>query len=327
MSRERARRAEVVTAAIAQAAPEPSDLAASLDKLEHFTRQAANEGAALVVFGETWIGGYPAWLDVCSDVALWDHGPTAEAFAELRRSSLVVADDDGPSPECRRLGQLAAELGIVLALGANERVDVGPGNRTLYNSILVFDEQGELALHHRKLVPTYTERLVWGPGDGHGLRPAKTGLGRIGGLVCWEHWMPLARQALHRAGEDIHLALWPTVKELHQVASRHYAFEARSFVLAAGSILGVDALPQGLELAESVDEAGDDDGLLLRGGSAIYGPDGELVAGPVWDEETLLLAELDYRQVDQAALTLDVSGHYSRPDVFEFSLRPSPPRE
>ena len=134
--------------------------------------------------------------------------------------------------------------------------------------------------------------------------------------------MPLARQALHQSGEDIHLALWPMVKDLHQMASRHYAFEARSFVLAAGSILGVDALPEGLTLAEPAAE----DGLLLRGGSAIYGPDGECLAGPVRDEETLLVAELDYRSIDRAALTLDVSGHYSRPDVFEFGVRPSPPR-
>lgn len=310
-------RPEGAVVAIAQAAPEPGDLGRTLDKLEELTRQAAAEGAQLVTFGETWIGGYPAWLDVCSDVALWDHGPTAEAFADLRRNSLVV-----PSAESERLGRLAAELEIVLSVGANERVDGGPGNRTLYNSILLWDAHGRLAVHHRKLVPTYTERLLWGPGDAAGLRPAETHLGRIGCLVCWEHWMPLARQALHAAGEHVHLALWPMVKELHQVASRHYAFEGRTFVLAAGSIASADSLPPGLELAEPLE----DDELILRGGSAIYGPDGELVAGPVWDDETLLVAELDYGLIDQAALTLDVSGHYSRPDVFEFGIRPAPDR-
>lgn len=302
-----------ITVALAQARPDPFDTAKSLDVVAEYVGRAAAEGARLVVFGETWLGGYPAWLDLCPDIGLWGDPRMADAFAALRRSSITV-----PGPECERLAGLAKEHAVVLALGINERVDTGPGNRTLYNSILAFDADGSLALHHRKLVPTYTEKLVWGPGDAAGLRSVDTAAGRIGGLVCWEHWMPLPRQALHVCGETIHLALWPTVKDLHQMASRCYAFEGRCFVLAVGSILKASDLPSELPTAEPLD----DDTLVLSGGSAVIGPDGEYVAGPVFDDETLLIADLELAAIDRAALTLDVTGHYARDDVFDFAVRP-----
>ncbi len=302
-----------VTVAIAQARPLPFDTPAGVDKAVEFIGRAAGEGARLVVFGETWLGGYPVWLDVCPDIALWGDPAMQEAFAELRRSSIAV-----PGPESDRLAATAREHEIVVVMGINERVDRGPGNRTLYNSILMFDADGTLVSHHRKLVPTFTEKLVWGPGDAAGLKAVDTAAGRIGALVCWEHWMPLARQALHRDGETIHLALWPTVNDLHQMASRHYAFEGRCFVLAAGSILQASDLPAGLSTAEprSPDE------LLLKGGSAMVGPDGEYLASPVFDDETLLVTDLDLSAIDRAALTLDVTGHYARDDVFDFAVRP-----
>jgi predicted amidohydrolase len=173
--------------------------------------------------------GLPAWLDYCSDAALWDHAPSKEVFARLRQNSIVV-----PGKETQLFAQLAGDRDLTLVIGVNERVETGPGNGTLYNSLLTFTPDGRLANHHRKLVPTYTERLVWGQGDGGGLASVETPSGRVGGLICWEHWMPLARQALHNAGEHIHVAVWPTVHEMHQIASRHYAFEARCFVLAVG---------------------------------------------------------------------------------------------
>ncbi len=178
--------------------------------------------------------------------------------------------------------------------------------------------EGELANHHRKLTPTYTERLVWGPGDAAGLKAVETPIGRVGGLICWEHWMPLARQALHHSGEHIHVAVWPSVKEMHQIASRHYAFEARRFVLAAGLIMSASDLPA--ELSIPAELAQKPDTLILRGGSAITAPDGRYVAGPVWDDETILTAEIDLTEIDQEKMTLDTSGHYFRSDVFEFSV-------
>ena len=166
--------------------------------------------------------------------------------------------------------------------------------------------------------------MVWGPGDSEGLRSADTPAGRIGGLVCWEHWMPLARQALHVSGEDIHIAVWPTVLERHQIASRHYALEGRCFVLAAGSLMRASALPPGLE--RDAARAPADDTLVLCGGSAIIGPDGAYIVPPRLDEPAILLAALDSAQLDAERMTLDVAGHYSRPDVFSFDVRPAPPR-
>ena len=308
-----------VRVAIAQSSPHYLDLEATLDKTEQLCTEAAAGGAQLVVFGETWITGYPTWLDHCSDAALWNHLPTRQVYAALRQASIVI-----PGPETERLGRLASEAKIVIVVGANERVDQGAGNGTLFNALLTFDSDGSLVRHHRKLVPTYTERLVWGEGDAAGLEPVSTRIGRIGGLVCWEHWMPLTRQAMHVWGEDIHVAVWPTVHEMHQIASRHYAFEARCFVLAAGSISRVRDLPQQLDWPEKYRHQPEH--LLLRGGSAIIAPDGRYLAGPIYDEETLVPAVLDLEEIDQGKMTLDVTGHYHRDDIFDMQVirrRPS----
>lgn len=302
-----------VKVAVVQSSPVFMNLEASLEKAVGLIGRAAAEGARLVTFGETWLPGYPAWLDHCPGAALWNHEPTKQVFARLRQNSVAV-----PGVETERLGRAAREHELVLVIGVNERVTRGPGNGTLYNSLLTFDANGSLIRHHRKLVPTYTERLVWGQGDGIGLEAADTVVGRVGGLVCWEHWMPLARQALHTSGEHVHVAVWPTVHEMHQIASRHYAFEARCFVLAAGLIMRARDLPP--ELDTPAELANDLDGLLLRGGSAVIGPDGRYIAGPVFDEETILTAEIDFSEIDREKMTLDVSGHYHRPDVFDLRL-------
>jgi nitrilase len=150
----------------------------------------------------------------------------------------------------------------------------------------------------------------------------ETPAGRVGGLVCWEHWMPLARQAMHESGEDIHAALWPTVHEMHQVASRQYAFEGRCFVLAAGSVMRASALPAGLE--PHPDRVSGPDQLVLRGGSAIIAPDGRYLAGPSYDRAQVLVATLDLAERRAESMTLDVTGHYARPDVFDFTVRRAP---
>jgi predicted amidohydrolase len=169
-------------------------------------------------------------------------------------------------------------------------------------------------------MPTYTERLVWGHGDSAGLRGVDTPAGRVGGLICWEHWMPLARQALHDSGQDIHAALWPTVYERHQIASRHYAFEGRCFVIAAGSVMKASSLPT--ELEPDPRRVTSADQLILRGGSAIIAPDGTYVVTPVFDEPRLIVADLELSRVREESMTLDVSGHYSRGDCFDFSVVP-----
>lgn len=304
--------------AIVQAAAVPFDVEASLDIAGALVAEAAAGGATLVVFGETWLTGYPAWIDYWPRQGLWDDPAVKDLYGRFRRAAITV-----PGPHADRLARLASEHGVTVVIGINERVDDGPGHGTLYNTLLVFDADGRLALHHRKLVPTHTERLWWGPGDAHGLRVVPTAAGRVGGLVCWEHWMPLARQALHEGGELVHVAQWPTHKAMAQVASRHYAFEGRCFVLAAAGLLHRDALPAAL-VEECVGIP--DDGLLLRGGSAIVGPDGEWIVEPVFDREQILFASLDPERRDAEAMALDVTGHYARPELLTLGLRRGPPR-
>ena len=209
-------------------------------------------------------------------------------------------------------------------MGVVERVSAGPGRGTLYNSLLTYGPDGSLLNHHRKLVPTYTERMVWGPGDAAGLRAVDSPVGRVGGLICWEHWMPLARQALHESGEDLHAAVWPTVHEMHQVASRHYAFEGRCFVLAAGSLMRGSALPPDLEIAPGRVQSSEP--WVLRGGSAIVGPDGLYVVSPLYDVPGVLVADLDLGRCREEGMTLDVAGHYHRPDCFAFETIAPPTR-
>lgn len=296
--------------AIAQAEPRYLDLASGLDYTETLVAQAAKQGAQLVAFPETWLPGYPAWLDCARDVGLWDHSPVKRLYAKLARESIEV-----PGADCNRLAEMARSNQVVLSVGVQERGRGKSGNATLYNSILMFDTDGRLIQHHRKIMPTFTERLIWGHGDGSGLHGADTSGGvRIGGLICWEHWMPMARQKLHTSGEQIHIAQWPWVKEMALVASRHYAFEGRCFVLACGALLHAGALPSELELLPEL--LSSPDPLLLRGGSAIIGPDGTILAGPLMDVTDILHAEVDLDRIWEESLTMDVAGHYSRPDLF-----------
>ena len=303
----------MVSVAIIQARAPYYNLAKCLDKAGSLIKEAARKGAKLITLGETWFPGYPAWLDFTPSVAFWDHGPTKQVYARLYENSLAL-----DSPELLQLRDLAKALEVVLALGINERVNTGRGNRSLYNSIITIDADGEIANHHRKLRPTFTEQMVWAQGDGAGLRAAETAIGRVGGLICWEHWMPHARQALHLSNETIHIALWPAVKELHLVASRHYAFEGRAFVLAAGSIMPAADMPKELELSDEL--RAQPDKLLLDGGSAVIGPDGEFLIAPVYGEETILYAELEPRHIVEEQMALDVTGHYARDDIFTFAV-------
>ncbi len=303
-----------VRVAIVQAAPLFLDLDKSVDKAIRLTGEAGRKGARLVAFGETWLPGYPAWLDLCPGSAYWDHAPAKKAYARLAGNSAVI-----PGPETDRLGAAARENGVVMVIGMHERVAGGPGHGTLYNTNLVIGPDGEILSRHRKLVPTHAERLVWGPGNGEGLEAVSTPAGRVGSLICWEHWMPLARQAMHESAEEIHVAAWPTVRDMYQVASRHYAFEGRCFVLAAGSITKARDLPADLDLPP--DLQGKPDALVCAGGSCIIAPDGSLLAGPVFDREEILVADLDLGRIAEESMALDVTGHYNRPDVFQFSRR------
>lgn len=304
----------VVVVAAVQAAPIYLNLERSLSRALELIAEAAKRRAQLVVFPESWLPGYPAWLDTGRDVAVWDHQPMKRLYAQLLENSVVV-----PGRVTDALGEAARRHNLTLVMGVHERVGEGAGRGTLYNSILTFGPTGELLNVHRKLVPTFNERLIWGQGDGRGLRAVETPVGRVGGLICWEHWMPHARQALHIAGEDIHVALWPSVKEMHQIASRHYAFEGRCFVVAAGGIMRRSDLPGELDFGNNV--PGDDNEFILNGGSAVIGPDGQYVAGPAFGSEVIILARINLERIREESLALDVTGHFNRPDLFDFRVK------
>ncbi|MBI3884143.1 MAG: carbon-nitrogen hydrolase family protein [Opitutae bacterium] len=314
-----------VRAAVVQHPPVFLHLELSVARACALTAEAARAGAELVVFPESWLPGYPVWLDDAPGAGLWGHPPATALYRLLSENSLTV-----PGPHFSRLLACAKENRVHLVMGAHER-DGG----TLYNTMLFLSRDGVTHRVHRKLMPTYTERLLWGQGDGRTLEPLPTEFGPLGGLVCWEHWMPLARAAMHAQHETVHVAQWPTVREMHLVASRHYAFEGRCFVLAAGTVLTRGDVLTGFRAHGAAAEAaaesllqqipGDDGTLLLRGGSAIIAPDGDLLAGPLHRETGILHAELDLALITDGHLTLDTAGHYARPDVFQLTVNTRPP--
>ncbi len=307
------RRMTKLPVAVVQAAPIPLDFQAGINKAVRLAREAIDAGARVVAFGETFLGGYPLWLDEAPGAALWDH-PGSKALHRIMLEQAVVANDERLLP----LQELADASGAIISIGAHERV-----RRSLVNNQLTF-RPGLPALDHRKLVPTHGERLIWARGDGSTLGVHQAEWGRLGTLICWEHWMPLARAAMHNLGEDVHIAAWPTVRESHQIASRHYAMEGRCFVLAAGLVQTRDDLFDGLERvggdaeAKALFEAIPGE-VLNRGGSLIAAPDTRVIAQAGEGEETLF-AELDLAEVAEGLTNLDTDGHYARPDVFELRV-------
>ena len=300
---------------LAQYSPVQNDLAACLNKMESIMLQAHKEDLDLLVFGETWLSGYPAWIDHCPNIALWDDPGMKKAYRQLVENSIDLGGN-----EIKQIAARVAEYQLPIVLGINERVAGGPGNGTLYNTVLVFDKNGKIKVHHRKLMPTYTEKMIYGLGEGQGLEAADLSFGRVGALICWEHWMPLTRQAMHNSGEHIHIALWPQVHDMLQLASRHYAFEGRCYVLAVGQIMTVAQIPSELKLPDHLKDHPETQ--ILNGGSCIIGPDGQYIVEPQFGLEELIVAEIDLGKTTEESMTLDTSGHYQRPDVFNFSVNP-----
>jgi nitrilase len=292
---------EPVTVACAQVEPVPFDRDATIGRIGEVAAEAAGKDAKLVLFPEAFIPAYPSNRWVRFLAAGQD---SKAAWAKLARESLEV-----PGPDSDRIGEIAREHGLWLAVGANE-LDRG----TIYNALLLYGPDGELALHHRKLVPTNHERLVWGQGTGAGLEAVETAVGRVGGLICWENFMPLARFSLYESGVEIYLA--PTAEDSEQWhdSMKHIARESRAFVLSCSVFQRASSYPDDVQLAE-----GDD--LIGRGGSAILAPDGSYLAGPLWDEEGILYAELDPQRLYEERQRFDPAGHYHRPDVFRLKVR------
>ena len=303
-----------VKIAIVQSSAVHLNLEKSLEQAAKLMKEASQAGAELIVFGECWLSGYPAWLDYCPEVAFWDHEPTKEVFAKMLQNSVEV-----PGEASRYLCELANQYQINVCIGINERSTQGASNGTLYNAFLIIDREGNILNHHRKLMPTYTEKLVHGIGDGHGLKAVETSIGRLGALICWEHWMPLTRQAMHLSDEHFHIALWPKVHEMHQVACRHYAFEGRCFVIGVGQIMAAKDFPKELKLPEHLKK--NPETFVLDGGSCIVGPNGKYILEPQHNREGLIIQEItDLDSIYKEKMSLDVTGHYNRTDVFEFTI-------
>ena len=297
-----------MTVACVQAQPVVLDREATIDKLAVLTAEAAAAAAELVVFPETFVPAYPSSIWARA-LAGWAQPGAKEAFALLARESVAV-----PGPACDRLGAIAREHGVWLVTGVNEVDPERPS--TLYNTLLYHAPDGTLAQKHRKLVPTNHERLVWGQGDGGGLRALPTGLGRIGGLICWENYMPLARFALYESGVEIYVASTADDGDAWQATLVHIARESRSFVVAPSHFQRASAYPADFPLRDLIEGAG----TLGRGGSAILGPDGAYLAGPLYDAEGVLYAELDPARLWEERQRFDPAGHYHRPDVLQLTV-------
>jgi nitrilase len=296
---------ESVKVACVQAEPVVLDREATLDKLAALTAEAVGAAAQLVVFPETIVPVYPSSLWARA-FAGWADPRAKEVFARICANAVEV-----PGPAADRLAAIAREHGVWLVTGVNE-LDRG----TLYNSLLYHAPDGSLALHHRKLVPTNHERLVWGQGDGRGLRAIETPLGRLGGLICWENYMPLARFALYESGLELYVASTADDGDAWQATLVHLALESRAFVIAPCHFQRASAYPDDFPLADEI--AGAD--LIGRGGSAILAPDGSYLAGPLYGEEGILYAELDPARLAAERQRFDPAGHYHRPELLRLTL-------
>lgn len=272
-----------------------------------------------MVFPEAFLGGYPWGLRF--GTAVGGRSPAGRRTWERYWKSSV----DVPGPVTERLGEAAREHGLFLAMGVVER-DRDFSGGTLFCSLLYFGPDGQLLGKHRKLKPTAAERLIWGEGDGSTLTVLDTAIGRVGGLICWENYMPLARMTMYGKGVQIYLAPTADARSRWQATLQHIALEGRCYVLGCNQYVTRDLYPDDLEIR---DELADWPEVLCRGGSAVYSPMGECAAGPLFDEEGILTADLDLGEVTRSKFDFDVVGHYARPDVFRLAVseKAAPPVE
>jgi nitrilase len=293
--------------AAAQARPYWLDPSATTKKVIAWLENAAAQQVELVAFPETFLSGYPSWLEHTGG-ARFDDAMQKRAYAAYLDAAVEVT-----GPEILLITEAARDLGIFVYLGTIER-DVSVGRGTVFCTLVAIDPQAGVVGTHRKLMPTFEERLVWGIGDGNGLRVHQAGAVRVGGLNCWENWMPQARHALYAQGEELHVSVWPGNPRNTVDITRFIAKEGRVFSLAANGLLGLADIPADFPLRAALEEAGVTE--YCRGGSALAAPDGRWLVEPLADEERLMIADIDLAEVRAERLTMDPTGHYSRPDVF-----------
>lgn len=298
----RSRRVAVVQAAPLLFAPEET-----LDRFAALLGRAASAGAELVVFPEAFVGGYPKGATFGATVGARSEAGRA-LFARYRRAAVDI-----PGESFERLCATVASQRVHVVVGVIERA-----GHTLYCTALLIGPDGTLLGHHRKLVPTGSERLIWGQGDASDVAVVDTELGRVGMAVCWENYMPLYRSELYRQGVELYCAPTVDTRDTWAATMRHIGVEGRCFVLSATQFAVRADYPADFPLG--------DDHVVIRGGSCVVDPFGGLLAGPVFDREDVLVADLDLDLLDGAYLDLDVSGHYARPDLFRLTTTKETPR-
>lgn len=306
-----------VSAAVVQAAPVLFDRDATVEKACRLTHDAAAQGARLILFPEAFVPAYPRGLTFGTVVG--SRSPQGRLTWQAYWENAV----DVPGPAVEALGAAARQAQAYLSIGVIER-DSQFSRGTLYCTLLYFGPDGRLLGKHRKLKPTAAERLIWGEGDGSTLTVLDTAYGKMGGLICWENYMPLARMALYGKGVEIYLAPTADSRDTWQATLRHIAYEGRCFVLGCNQFVTKSMYPANLE---GIDDLAHQPEIMCRGGSVIISPLGEVLAGPLYDQEGMLFAELDLAEIARSRFDLDVAGHYARPDVFQLIVNenPTPP--
>ena len=292
--------------ALAQIAPIWLQRKATTSKIVDWVSKAAAEDCSLVAFGEALLPGYPFWVER-TDGARFESAIQKELYAHYAGQSIVIERGD-LDPVCAA----AKKHSIAVYLGTMERA-ADRGGHSLYCSMVYIDAAGEIGSVHRKLMPTYEERLVWASGDGHGLRTHDLGPFKVGGLNCWENWLPLPRAALYGQGEDLHVAIWPGSRRNTMDITRFIAKEGRSFVISVSGLMRKEDIGDELPHADLLRETADE--IMADGGSCIASPTGEWLLEPETAVESLRVADLDHTIVLQERQNMDVVGHYSRPDV------------
>ncbi len=295
-----------LTVGLAQLAPVWLNRERTISKVVDYVERAAREGCRLVVFGEALIPGYPFWLEL-TDGARFNSPTQKEIHAHYLDQAVQLE-----AGHLKLLCTTAAAHKIAVYTGCIER-PVDRGGHSVYASLVYIDSSGAIKSVHRKLMPTHEERLAWSPGDGHGLRVHPLGPFTIGGLNCWENWMPLPRAALYGLGEDLHVAVWPGNRRNTEDISRYIALESRSFVVSVAGLMRRSDIPDDVPQADLIRENCPD--MPANGGSCVAAPDGSWVVEPFTDREELQVVSLDHRRVREERQNFDPSGHYSRPDV------------
>lgn len=283
----------------------------TIDKIETYIAKAGNEKCELLVFGEGLLPGYPFWLSI-ADGAAFNSSVQKEIHAHYVRNSVQIESGD-----LDRICQLAKQYKMAIYLGIIERAE-NRGGHSLYCSLVYIDANGEIQSVHRKLQPTYEERLAWSIGDGNGLRVHNLKQFCVGGLNCWENWMPLSRTALYGLGENLHIAVWPGSEHNTVDITKFIAKESRSFVVSVSSLMQTKDFPENTPHLDKILEKAP--AVLANGGSCIAGPNGEWIVAPVTEKEDLIVSTIDFNRVLEERQNFDVVGHYSRPDITKLTV-------